>query len=468
MPPIKLKPFDWCLVAASAAAISLFGSVAWSQTSPPPSVSPPVPPTPAPTQAVDAPPVEHLFGDWGGLLTSLSARGVNLQVNAITEFAGNTSGGTRRGATFANQIGIDLDINWERFAGITGFSTHGIVVNRSGASDSVLFGDRLLPVQEVYGAGGDVGVHLASFYGEETLFNGLVDIAAGRMNVESEFANSFICGYKSSDLCADPRALPNGDIGHSAFPDAVWAVRLKLKPSAQTVFKIGAYEVNQGLYSNKYFRTGFEFDTSQDSGVYVPVEGSWEPAFGSDHLTGHYKLGFGYDSSSGYSDFGNGLAAAGVAGFKSKVRSGALQTWILVDQMLIRNGKGDVNGLIVLGGFIHNESDKTAYARQYYAGFIDAGFWPARPKDSISVVMTYVEVSSQLRRVQDVETDLGLPISNYATGPQSNEALIEINYKAHILPGVRLQPDFVYIVRPNGQANLHDAVVLGFRATAEF
>jgi carbohydrate-selective porin OprB len=82
-------------------------------------------PNPAKTQAIDAPPVEHLFGDWGGLQTKLLAHGVNLQVNAVSELAGNVTGGTRQGATFANQVGIDLDINWERLAGIVGFSTSG-------------------------------------------------------------------------------------------------------------------------------------------------------------------------------------------------------------------------------------------------------------------------------------------------------------------------------------------------------
>jgi len=101
-------------------------------------------PNPAPTQAIDAPKVEHLFGDWDNLQTTLLAHGVNLQVNAVSELAGNVAGGTRQDSTFANQVGIDLDINWERMAGLTGFSTRGIVVNRSGSNGSTLFGDHLL------------------------------------------------------------------------------------------------------------------------------------------------------------------------------------------------------------------------------------------------------------------------------------------------------------------------------------
>ncbi len=401
--------------------------------------------------------------------TSLLAHGVNLQVNAVTELAGNVTGGTRQGATFANQVGVDLDINWERLAGLTGFSTHGILVNRSGSSDSTLFGDHLLPVQEIYGSGGEVGVHFVSLYGQETLLNGRVDLAAGRMNVENDFASSALyCSYMNNDLCGDPKALPGGDIGHSAFPDAVWAARLKLKPTAQTVFKIGVYEVNQGLYTDKYYRTGLEFDTSQDSGVYVPVEVAWEPTFGADKLPGHYKLGIGYDTSPGHQDFGNVLAADGVTGFTARVRSGATQVWVLADQMLVRNGKGDANGLVVLGGFVHNDSNDTAYARPYFGGLIDAGFWAMRPKDSVAFLMTYVEISGRLGEVETVEENLGLPISNSATGIQTHEAVLEANYKAVIYRGVSLQPDFQYLFRPNAQANIKDAAVFGARANVEF
>lgn len=455
--------------AAGVLALSVHAAPTAAQTFPAPAWDFSVEPAGPPTQALDAPTVDHLFGDWDGLQTSLLARGVNLRVNAVSELAGNVTGGTRQGATFANQVGIDLDINWERLAGIEGLSTHGILVNRSGSSDSALFGDNLLPVQEVYGSGGDAGVHFVSFYGEETLMKGRVDLAAGRMNVENDFASSpLYCNYMNNALCGDPKALPGGDIGHSAYPDAVWAARLKLRPAPWAVLKVGVYEVNQGLYTDKYYRTGFRFETSQDSGVYVPAEAVWIPVFGPDHLPGHYKLGVGYDTSGGHQDFGDGLAADGVPGFNPKVRSGAVQLWALADQMLVRNAAGAANGLIALAGYVHNDANDTAYARQYFVGLIDAGFWAMRPKDAVAVLLTYVDISHRLGQVETVEADLGLPISNGATGAQRHETVLEANYKLQIHPGLSIQPDFQYVFHPNAQANIRDAAVFGARANIEF
>ncbi len=172
----------------------------------------------------------------------LENRGIFLTLDALTEFAGNVSGGVKQGATFANQIGFEADIDWQRLAGVTGFSTHMIIVNRSGANDSTLFGDNLLPVQEIYGSGGNVALHLVSIYAEEKLLDGRVDLAAGRMNVENDFASSpLYCNYMNNVLCGDPKALPGGDIGHSAYPDGVWAGRVRVRPVADTFVVAGVY-----------------------------------------------------------------------------------------------------------------------------------------------------------------------------------------------------------------------------------
>ena len=76
-----------------------------------------------------------------------------------------------RGATFANQIAFEADIDWQRLAGVAGLSTHVIFINRSGDSDSLIIGDNVAPVQEIYGASGNVPVHLVSAYAELTLLD---------------------------------------------------------------------------------------------------------------------------------------------------------------------------------------------------------------------------------------------------------------------------------------------------------
>jgi len=235
--------------------------------------SAPQAPAQMPAQSGVAPSVEHLFGDWWGLRPYLEDKGIYLTFDALTEFAGNVSGGVKQGSTFANQEAFTADVDWQRLAGVPGFSTHVIIVNRSGANDSTLFGDNLLPVQEIFGAGGNVAFHLVSAFAQEKLFDGRLDLAAGRMNVENDFASSpLYCNYMNNMLCGDPKALPGGDIGHSAYPDGVWGGRVRVCPITDAYVVVGVYEVSQGLYGDDW-RTGFEFDEDVADGAAVQLDG---------------------------------------------------------------------------------------------------------------------------------------------------------------------------------------------------
>lgn len=417
------------------------------------------------TPAYVAAPAEHLFGDWWGVRPELEKRGIYLSLDAIAEFAGNVSGGIKQGATSANQVAFSADIDWQKLAGVTGLSTHVIFVNRSGASDSQMFGDNVAPVQEIYGAGGDVAVHLVSAYAEEVMLKGQLDVAAGWMNVENDFASSpLYCNYTNNDLCGDPKALPGGDLGHSAYPDAVWGGRIRVRPTPETYVVTGVYGVNRDLYGQAD-STGFDFAMPHASGVYVPIQAAYEPKFGADHLPGHYVIGFGYDTSR-FQSFSNALPAG--AGGTMSSHDGNTQFWILVDQMLMRNGPGGQDGLIALAGFIRNDPDNSAYAQQYFVGLLDYGFWRARPQDGVGLLFTYFAMSGTLGKVQAEEQALGIPLSNSASGIQTNEMLLELDYNIHVWRGLDFRPNFQYVIRPNAQSTLHDAAVFGFKAHVVF
>ncbi len=91
-----------------------------------------------------------------------------------------------------------------------------------------------------------------------------------------------------------------------------------------------------------------------------------------------------------------------------------------------------------------------------------------RRGDTIGLLVSYNIISGVLGKVQAEEQELGLTISNNATGPQTHEVILEANYDIHVARGVNVQPEFQYIVHPNAQASIHNAAVLGFKAHVEF
>jgi hypothetical protein len=40
-------------------------------------------------------------------------------------------------------------------------------------------------------------------------------------------------------------------------------------------------------------------------------------------------------------------------------------------------------------------------------------------------------------------------LSNQATGVQTHEMILEVNYNIHVYRGLSLKPDFLYVIRPN-------------------
>lgn len=411
---------------------------------------------------------EHLFGDWGGVRTSLGKLGIDVLLNYISETAGNVSGGAKRDLGYADQRALEIDIDWQRLAGITGFATHFVAVNRAGSSASQGFGDNLLPVQEIYGAGGSAAFHLVYLYGEETLLHGRLDIAAGYWPVGTDFAASPLnCDFMNNGLCGNPKELPGGNNGFSAWPDATFGGRVRVRPTPDTYLQVGLFGVDPHLYQNPQDRSGWNINASQYNGYEVPVEAAWEPSFGPDHLIGHYKLGFGYNSAP-YAQFLGG--APGESGPEKRDR---WQFWALADQMLIRQGKGDQAGLIGLAGYIHSNPTTIIYQNELYAGLIDQGFWHARPDDAVGLLFIYQTVSDQLTSAERMDQEFGLPYGSsatgvVATGVQTNEEVLEANYDIHVYRGVNLMPDFQYVMHPNAQTDIPNAVVLGLKAHVEF
>jgi carbohydrate-selective porin OprB len=76
-----------------------------------------------------------VFGDWGGLRSSLSNQGVDLGLSYLSEPAWNVAGGMALGGTYAGQQNLSVDLDWEKIAGIDGFSTHIDFVSRFGSSN---------------------------------------------------------------------------------------------------------------------------------------------------------------------------------------------------------------------------------------------------------------------------------------------------------------------------------------------
>ena len=417
----------------------------------------PVPPSAGPP---------HLFGDWGGLRTDLGNYGISLNLDYTTESAGNVAGGLRQGVDYAHQIGLQLDVDWGTLAEIPGFSTHMVVVNRAGRNlSSDYIGDNVLQAQEIFGAGFDMAVHDVWFYGEQQLFDGRVDAVFGRIFPGMDFAASpLYCNFMTLTICGHPRAL-TAEQAFIDWPQNTWGGRVRVRPTAETY-------VMSGIYASQPFpgggRSGFDWSINQITGAFYATELGWEPVFGRDGLSGHYRAGAGYDTSNFHNQFSdtNGNAFV-LSGLPPATSHGRTQVWATFDQMLFRTGPGPNHGLTVLGAYAHDSPDNSLYQHFVWVGMLYSGFLKARPDDQIGLAFTYYQVSPSLTSTERLEQAFGLP-PTYQFGVQTHAMVLEANYSIPVHPGIQIQPEFEWFVRPGGVSTVPDAVVLGLKTHVLF
>jgi porin len=419
-------------------------------------------------------PETHLFGDWDGFRTRLDNLGIHLSMDYITESAGVVAGGIRHGVDYAHQIGIEADIDWERLAGIAGLTTHTVIVNRAGRNASADYvGDTVIQAQEIFGAGFDQAVNLVEFYAEESLQHDRINLAAGRFFQGADFAASpLYCNFMTLTICGHPRAL-TAEQDFVDWPRSVWGARARFRPTTDTYVMAGVYQSQPFPTSTENYTqggySGFNWTFRGTTGVSVPVELAYEPVIGRDQLPGHYKVGMTWDTSSfpdNYADAAGGSFV--LSGLPPRSDKGRAQIWVTFDQMVVRTGRYQNDGLILLAAYAHDDPQTSLFRNFVWLGMLYSGFWPSRHSDQIGFAYTYYDVSDQLTATEELQASLGDPLEGGARGVQSHASVFELNYNLPLYRGVQVQPELEYFIRPGGTHAVPNAFLLGLKTHVSF
>jgi porin len=409
-----------------------------------------------------------VFGDWGGVRGWLSSQGIDLGVSYLSESAWNVAGGLASGGTYAGQENVSLDLNWEKIASIEGFSTHIDFVSRLGSSNvsSKYVGDVLFQAQEIYGSPTVVQAfaHLAYFYLEEQLFNGGVDLKAGRIPVRNDFGTlpGTCFDFMSLSICANPSSTSN--LSWTVFPVANWGGVAVFKISGPLSLKIGAYEVNP----NDGGEYGFDWGLNGAAGVLIPVELDWNVNLGPQQLPGLYKIGGSYDTSplSSWLTATNGMPLPLTTAPPQQSERTTL--YVLGQQRIWQPDANSGRGITIVAGYEYNSPEVSLFEHFAFLGFVDVGPFPWRREDQAGFEVAYGRVSPFLTQVQQLQTGLGLSLSNAAPGVETDEIILEANYHIKLYPGLYVMPDLQYIIRPSAASTYPNAWVAGFRVSAVF
>ncbi|WP_255028984.1 carbohydrate porin [Acetobacter persici] len=417
----------------------------------------------------------HLFGDWGGIQPWLQKRGLYFALDVYEDIAGNVSGGKRRAYSNAGQVGATLDVDWQKLLHASSWSDdlwlHMLVVNGHGTNLSRLYGDNSNQVQQIYGSRGNVVAHLVWTYFEKAWLQRKIDLAVGWIPPGAFFQNSpWVCNFMNVWLCGGEsptkfmtggRGWPSGNIGGV----------LRVMPIRQFYLMGGLFAVSPHAYNGGI--SGWSWGQDRLGKLSSQFEAGWIPEFGRNHLIGHYKVGIMYDNSR-YNDLYEDINGAPwvLTGQPARKQSGQTSVWVLADQMLVRHGPGEMNGLI-LGGYFGWGSGKTSQiSHSFTTVLMDTGALWKRPLDSVGIAFLWSKFSRSAILSQEAAASANLPLpgANYGVpyGIQGHEAIYEAYYGFHVMDGFTIKPDFQYVNHVGGTTVFKDAVVLSTAVNIAF
>ncbi|WP_422002443.1 carbohydrate porin [Reyranella sp.] len=382
----------------------------------------------------------NVTGSWGGLRDRLELQGVAFSSALVGQFAANPAGGQIPGkASWLNDWSFGMFVDFRRVLGSAyrTYFTASFDVTTGSPSLTPSYVGNFFPVQlsnSTYPQSQPRLVHAA--FGTQ-LFDNTSELAFGRMITGEDFAFiSRACTSLNQAICANPIAGAR-DISFPTYPNAVWGGRFKVKPGERWYAHAGAYLVYPTLGDPALH--GVEFGAPDGSGVLAIGEAGFNVGTraGVTGLPGTYKAGFYYDTET-----------------LTNLSTGANQrsTWgmyAIGEQMIYSANDSHSKGLWTWLSLSYAPPDVNEVTFMAAGGLSYVGLLPSRPNDTLSVVGAVGRFSEYL-------------------SSQGSEVVIELNYRAQILPSVFVQPDIQYIVNPDGKFTIADALVIGFAVGVTF
>lgn len=372
---------------------------------------------PAPPQDPSLISRDTMTGNWDGWRDVLEEHGVFFTSSFITECLGNPTGGKSQGFTYTGSYGLNLDIDFEKACGWTGFEFFTSMAWRTGTSLSKVRIGNQFEVQEIYGG---QTVKLNELYFQETLFEKRFTFKAGRLNGCSDFLISpLYCHFLNLAFCGNPVSILY-NTAFTDYPFAEWGAYLDFKPHELILVKGGVYNGNTEILENRYHGVNFTFEST--NGVIWIAELDFLVNAKSLY-PGHYNAGFFYQTAN-TKIFSGGVG--GDPGF-----------YFQVDQTIY-------NGITPFLAMIFQPKDRNLIPLFLSSGIVVEKIIPRRPDDSLSFGYAYGKFSP----------DLG-------TG-QNFESIFEATYWCQVNPWFSVVPDVQFVLHPKG-TDIPNAFCLGFQ-----
>jgi porin len=385
-----------------------------------------------------------------------------LSVTYIGQAAGNPRGGVRQDIAYAGRFLVSTEVKLGRF--IPGGTLHVWFTNRQGRNlaDSAL--RTSTGVQEIYSPQAS---HLSVLTYEQTLFDGRLELEAGRTPANISFFSSPLCAYlQTNSACGSPTFLFKTS-NLTYFPPSSWGARAKARLSARGYLHVGVYEVNPDR--TRAEATGLEWSVKNATGVVVPFQFSYTTTSRHEHPR-TYQIGGWYDAAEYRDpvddDFG-GVAV--LSGRLHATRCGRSGAYFRVDQVVWRPAADAERSLRFFGLVMAKVSGRVIEDRFLQFGLLQTGTFPGRRTDSVAFVINDQTFSRlALTNIREARASVG----DTREVPR-HQIMMELAYGIHVTASIRVSPNIHYIINPDQLTDpfrtrdIGDVLAIGLRFTVE-
>ncbi len=403
---------------------------------------------------------DTLTGDWGGVRTNLSERGVTLEIGLKAGIMSNLSSGIKRGTKYMDNWDVKLRADADKLWGWTNTTGYLQLISNNGGQLNATHVGSFMGVDNI-----EVNTNTTKLFHawlERSFFNEKFSILAGLYPVDSEFYLIESAGVFLHPSGGVPvEVAQTGVNGPSIFPTSSFGLRAKWRPTPKFYLQAALVDGVPGSPNNPR-GTHIRFDRGDGTLAFIevglnPAEEDFVRPLKPEKGVPQESAVKAHEKSETISKYAVGYwhytpRFDDHAGLNRRVNRGA---YFFAEQTVHREKDDPSQGLALFFRYGVASGDVNTLDYAYSLGLRYKGLLHGQDKDEFGIGLTRGHAGVKFRQV--AKTPLA-----------SNETALEITYRAKVTPWFAIQSTLQRITNPGFDLALGDAWVAGVRFEIAF
>jgi len=397
---------------------------------------------------------------WEETQAKLADRGITPALVYDGDAFANLAGGLRRGSTYLGNLHLQLTLDGQRLADWPGATVYLDALSINGGRPSQLAGD----AQGVSNIKAPAALKLEEAWLQQNFFANQFSVLAGLYDLNSEFYRLQSAGlFLNSSFGVGPEFSQSGREGPSIFPFTSLGARFALKPERGIVLRAAvldgvplerpdghaAFQSGDGLLfvSEAAFLARPAPEDRPLSHRFRLGRFAMLPPYDAKLAVGGWYYTATFDDLSEVDANGRPVQHRGSGGF-----------YLLADGVLFQDLDRPGRRLAAFTQLGFGDARVNRFGSYIGAGLVASGLVSSRQSDELGLAVAIARNGSHFIALQEQQ---GAPA-------RSSEATIELTYSMQVAKWLAVQPDFQYVINPNTDPSLRNALAFQLRFEVAF